>query len=174
MKLPSQNSSTVEFSMPEEGIHKMKLLTYTEPELSQYKSAKGDDKYTITLTFQIDDDDSDSDGETITKRVGLSMHPQSTLYPIVKALMGGEEPEADEEVDLDDLVGSYIMGTITHVTKPSTKNPGTMATFANLTGAAPVRRKKKAQAEPQKPSKPAPKAQTDDDETWDDDETDAA
>lgn len=175
--LPSQKSSTSEFSMPDEGIHRMKLLRYDEPTLSQYKKPNGDDKWQVKMTFEIDDDESESDGEQINYFASLSMHPKSSMYPFVKAALGGAEIDPDEEIDLDDLLGKHFLGTVTHVEKPSRTTPGTMATFANVTGFAPIRRKKKAQpdATPQKPATPAPNAKdADGDDIWDDDETSAA
>ncbi len=172
-KLPSQNSSVSDYSMAEEGIHRMRLTEVSDPILSQYKKTNGDDKWQLKLTFQIDDSESESDGETLNHFASISMHPKSSTYPIVKALLGGQEIDPDAEIDFDDLIGRHVMGTVTHVQKPSRNNPGQMATFANITGFAPIRRKKKtADATPDKPAKPAPK--TADDDIWDDNDEDAA
>lgn len=162
--------------MAEEGIHKMRLTGVSDPVLSSFKKPNGDDKWQVILTFQIDDEDSDSDGEELRFYASISMHPKSNMYPVVKALLGGQEIDADQEIDLDDLIGKHVLGTVTHVQKPSRNNPGQMATFANLTGFAPLRKKKKTvEPAPSKTAKPAPKAaaQTDDDEdVWDDADTD--
>ena len=173
-KLPSQNSSVADFVLPEEGIYRMRLIEVSEPILSQFKKKNGDDKFQVIMTFKIDDDESDSDGEELIYYASISMHPKSSMYAPVKALMGGVEIDPDDEIDLDELVNKYVLGTLTHVTKASTRTPGTMATYANITGFAPIRKKKKAvAADPEKPAKPAPK--TEEDEIWDDnDDEDAA
>ena len=164
--LPSQNSSVSDFNLPDEGIYRMRLIDVSDPILSQFKTKSGGDKYQVKLLFKIDDDDSDSDGEELTYYASISMHPNSSMYPAVKALMGGQEIDPDEEIDLDDCIGKHVLGTLTHVTKPSTKNPGQMATFANITGFAPIRKKKKAVM-----TAPAPKDE--DEDVWDDDDEDA-
>lgn len=167
MKLPKPSDSGGDFVVPEPGVYKMEFTDYDEPVLSTFKKKNGDDQYRIKLVFTIRDEESDYDGEEIWAWYGWSMHEKSHLYPVIKALLG-RDIEDDEEPDLDELLGKFIMGTLDNKTKDNGK------TFANLIAASPVRRKGK---EAKAPAKPAPKAE-ESDETEEDaalwGETDAA
>lgn len=142
----------------------MEFTNYEGPMLSTFKSDKGEDQYRIKLLFAIRDEDSDFDGQVISAYYGYSMHPtMSKLYPIVKALLG-HEPEDDEDVDLDELTGKFIMGTLDNKTK---EKDGQKRTYANLIAASPIRKKK---AGPKLP----PPVKDEEEELWDDDSEDAA
>jgi hypothetical protein len=138
MKLPSPSSSTSEFIVPDAGVYKMEFTDYGEPVLGTFKKANGEDAYRIKLVFTIRDEESEFDGADIYAWYGWSMHPKAKLYPIVKALVGGEIAD-DDEPDLDELIGKFIMGTLDVVTKDSETGK---RTYANLIAASPVRKKK--------------------------------
>jgi hypothetical protein len=139
MKLPKPSDSSADFIVPDAGVYKMEFTDYDEPTLSKYKNERtGEDQYRIKLVFTIRDEDSDFDGVDIYAWYGWSMHPKAKLYPIVKALVGGEIAD-DDEPDLDELIGKFIMGTLDTVTKDSDTGK---RTYANLVAASPVRKKK--------------------------------
>lgn len=168
MKLPRVVDSHGEFIIPDPGVYQMEFAAYGEPQPSRFD----DGKLRIPLTFRICDGD-EFDGAEIRQWYGWTMHPQSRLYPVIKALLG-RDPEEDEEIDLEDLIGRRIMGTVEIVEKPSTNGNGT-ARFANLVAAAPVRRKAKGGAPaPANSLSEAKRRRAEefeaDDDTWDDEE----
>jgi hypothetical protein len=170
MKLPAPSASTADFIVPDAGVYKMEFTDYDEPILSTYKNEKtGEAKYRIKLVFTIRDEESEFDGADIYAWYGWSMHPKAKLYPIVKALVGGEIAE-DDEPDLDDLVGKFIMGTLDTVTKDSEMGK---RTYANLIAASPVRKKKKV-VKPAPPPVVVLEGDEDDDDDPFADEFDAA
>lgn len=136
MKLPKMSTSTGEFVVPEPGVYTMELLSYTEPAPSAFDP----EKLRFSMTFGIVDDE-EFEGAEVRQFYGFSMHPKSKLAPVVKALRGGMEIGEDEEIDLDELIGRRIMGTVDVVEKPRTDGTGT-ARFANLVAASPVKRRK--------------------------------
>jgi hypothetical protein len=139
MKLPKPADSTADFVVPDAGVYRMEFTDYDEPALSKYKNERtGEDQYRIKLVFTIRDEESEFDGVDIYAWYGWSMHPKAKLYPIVKALVGGEIAD-DDEPDLDELIGKFIMGTLDTVTKDSDTGK---RTYANLVAASPVRKKK--------------------------------
>lgn len=154
MKLPKLSTSTGEFVVPEPGIYKMELLSYTEPTPSAFDP----EKLRFSMTFAIVDDE-EFEGAEVRQFFGYSMHAKSKLLPVIKALLGGAEVSEDDEIDLDDLIGKRIMGTVDVTEKPRTDGMGT-ARFANLVAAAPLKRKKLAE------ETAAPKRKS----AWDDEE----
>lgn len=164
--LPKPSDSTADFIVPDAGVYRMEFTKYEGPSLSTFKNDKGEDQYRIKLFFCIRDEESDFDGQAISAYFGYSMHPtMSKLYPIVKALLG-HEPDEDEDVDLDELVGKFIMGTLDNKTK---EKDGQKRTYANLIAASPIRKKKAA---PKVETSPPPKDEGD--ELFGDEEEDAA
>lgn len=172
MKLPKVADSQGEFIVPEAGVYKMEFTTYDDPVLSTFKKDSGADSWRIKLVFTIHDEESEYDGVEIFAWYGWTMHPKGKLYPIVKALLG-RDIEEDEEPDLDDLTGKFIMGTLDNVTKTGTD--GTARTYANLIAASPVRRAKPktGKAEPATPTPPVVNPD-DDGPDWGDEDEDAA
>lgn len=157
--LPKPSESQGDFTLPDPGMYKVEFVGYDGPEQSTFDPEKS----IVWMKFNILEDE-DFQGTQIKQLYGWSMHPtMSKLYPVVKALNGGTYDD-DAELDLDDLIGNLMMATVEHVEKASRNNPGETRTFARITGAAPVRRKK---------PKPAPKPavnEFDDDEdedVWD-------
>lgn len=141
MKLPKLSSSTGEFVVPEPGVYKMELVSYSEPEQSTFNP----DKLRFSMTFTIIEDvqgDDEFAGCDVRQFFGYSMHPKSNLYPVVQALLGGGEIPDDVEIDLDEMIGRRILGTIAITEKPRRDNPSEIARFANLASAAPIKKKK--------------------------------
>lgn len=170
MKLPKVADSQAGFVIPDAGVYKMEFTDYDDPVLSTFKSTSGNDQYRIKCVFTIRDEDSEFDGVEVFAWYGWTMHPKGKLYPIVKALLG-RDIEEDEEPDLDDMVGRFIMGTLDNVTK--TGSDGQPRTYANLIAASPVRKPKTNKAKPAAPP-PAPVAEEDDGIDWADEDEDAA
>lgn len=139
--LPSRNQSKGDFQIPDEGVYTAEFTAYGEAQVSQFDA----NKQRIELTFTIVDDD-DFDGVEVKQWFGLTMHEQSHLYPVVKALLG-EEVDPDDEIDLEDLIGKRCQIAVVHKTKPRKDGSGE-ATFANIDSATPLRRKKKTAAAP--------------------------
>lgn len=139
MLLPRKSESTGDFVVPEDGIYTMELIGFDEP----VESAFDPEKQRIKLKFQIVEDE-EYDGVEVHQWYGLSMHIRAKLYPVIKALRGGEDIDEDEEVDLEDLIGKKIQGTLEQITKPRRDDASQTATFANLVAASPLRRKKTA------------------------------
>lgn len=168
MKLPKPSDSGSDFVVPDAGVYRMEFTDYDDPVLSTFKKQNGDDQYRIKLVFTIRDEESEFDGAEVFAWYGWSMHPKAKLYPIVKALLG-RDIEDDEEPDLDDLTGKFIMGTLDNVTKDTDSGK---RTYANLIAASPVRKKKTDAKPAPKAAKPEPEpvADEDDDELWDDEE----
>ena len=153
--LPKPSESQGDFTLPDPGMYKVEFVGYDGPEQSTFDPEKS----IVYLEFEITNDD-DYDGEKLRQLYGWSMHPtMSKLYPVVKALNGGTYDD-DAELDLDDLIGNLMQATVEHIEKASRTNPGEKRTFARITGAAPVRRKK---------AKPAPQPvleEDDDEDVW--------
>lgn len=139
--LPSRNASKGEYQIPDEGSYVAEFTAYGEAQVSQFDA----NKQRIELTFTIVDDE-DFEGLEIKQWFGLTMHEQSKMYPVVKALIGGDV-DPDEEIDLEDLIGKRCQITVTHTTKPRKDGTGE-ATYANIDSATPLRRKKKAATQP--------------------------
>lgn len=162
--LPKPSESQGDFTLPDPGMYTVELISYDGPEQSMYDAEKS----IVWLEFNILNDE-DFQGTTIKQLYGWSMHPtMSKLYPVIKALNGGTYDD-DAELDLDDLVGNRMMATVEHVEKASKNNPGETRTFARITGAAPIRRKKTKPAPQAKP-----KAVEADENPYEDDEDDDA
>jgi hypothetical protein len=170
MKLPKPSESKGDFQVPDPGVYRMEFTSYDEPELSRFKKENGDDAWRVKLEFVIRDEESDFDGSKVMAWFSWSMHPKSKLYPIVKAMLG-REIDDDEEPDLDELIGTHIMGTLDH--KTSKRDDGSERTFANLIAASPVRKKKPSLAAPPKKA-PAPVADDDGIDWGDESDEDAA
>lgn len=154
--LPKPSESQGDFTLPDPGMYTVEFIGYDGPEQSTFDPEKS----IVWMRFNIINDD-DFQGTEIKQLYGWSMHPtMSKLYPVVKALNGGQYDD-DAELDLDDLIGNTMLATVEHIEKASRNNPGEMRTFARITGAAPVRRKK---------AKPAPKPPVEDDEFEDDED----
>lgn len=159
MKLPKLTKSTGEFKVAEPGVYKMELVSYTEPVEDRFNP----DRQRFSMTFSIIEDvqgDDEFAGCEVRQFFNYSMHERSKLVPVVQALLGGAEIDEDAELDLDDLIGRRVIGTVVISEKPRRDNPAEMARFANLASAAPIK-KKKADAEA-----PAAKRKS----AWDDEE----
>lgn len=140
--LPIPSESKAEFTVVEPGVYTLEFTNYDGPMTSNYDP----DKETIQLEFTVRDDD-EFDGSKIKQYYGFTMHPtMSKLYPVVKALLGGTIDD-DAELELSDLIGRKVLGTIDTVTKPRKDNPKEMSTFARLVSAAPLRRSRSRVAE---------------------------
>lgn len=148
MKLPKPSDSNADFVIVDEGVYRMEFTKYEGPLESTFRNDDGSPKFRVKLFFTIRDDESDFDGEVVSQYFGYSMHPtKSKLYPIVKAI-AGREPDEDEELDLDELLGRIVMGTVGHDKKVK---DGQERIYANLVSASPVRKKKSAAAPPPPP-----------------------
>jgi hypothetical protein len=157
---PRPSESKSDFTLPDEGVYTVQFVDYEGPMPSTFDRTKEN----IMLQFEIVDDD-DFEGSKIKQYFGWSMHPtMSKLYPFICALYGKKIGDEDQ-VDLDELIGTRVNGTVIHIEKPDKNNPSQMVTFARLASVAPIRRKRPA-AEP----KPAPKPEPEYDEEQADDE----
>lgn len=141
MKLPKISSSTGEFKVADEGAYKMEFTAYTEPSTDRFN----ENRMRFMMTFTIVEDmegDTEFAGCEVRQFFSFSMHENSKLRPVVQALMGGAEIGEDDELELDELIGRRIIGTVTHSLKPRRDNPTEMARFANLGSATPIKKRK--------------------------------
>lgn len=177
MPLPKPSDSRGEFVVPEPGIYTMEFTKFNGPFTEMWNEQP---REKIELFFEIRDDD-EYEGVELKRKCGYSMHPtKSHLYPIVCALFG-RQIGGDENVDLEDAIGTIVDGSIVNVDRPSKTNPGETVTFANIESiAAKRKRRKKAEADAEaedddnpyerqqaKTRKPAPEPDEDDeDDAW--------
>lgn len=139
MLLPRKSEATSEFIVPEDGVYTLELIGFDDPVASSFDA----DKERIKLKFAVIDDE-EYDGVEVHQWYGVSMHVRARLYGVVKALRGGADIDEHEDIDLEDLIGKKVQGTLEQVTKPRRDNPEEKVTFANVVSVAPIRRKKNA------------------------------
>jgi hypothetical protein len=137
--LPKPSDSTGDFVVPEPGVYTLEFTHYDGPKQSPWD----EEKQVIDLHFEIVDDD-EYGGHKMKKTCGWTMHKtMSSLYPMVCALFG-REIEDDEDVNLDDVIGVKVDGTIINTRKPSKRNPGQEVVFANIDSIAKKRGRRQA------------------------------
>jgi hypothetical protein len=161
----------------EEGTYTLKLLSFGEPIQSQFKD--GPVTMRSLIAFEICDEE-EIEGETSANGVRVSDYytvgyvnedgtvnytvggPRSKFRPLVAALIG-HDPQPGENIKFDELVGTKILGVV------MMKDPNANGDrWPTLTSPAPIRRRR-GQANVQRPASPPPAATDDpfsvDDET---------
>lgn len=139
--LPKPSESTGDFVTPEPGVYTLEFTRFDGPKISPWD----ENKQVIDLFFEITDDD-EYDGHEMRKTCGWTMHKtMSSLYPIVCALHG-REIDDDEDVSLEDVVGTRVQGTITNTSKPSRNDPARTVTFANIDSVVAMRKRRSSTA----------------------------
>lgn len=90
-------------------------------------------RHMANLVWQVDERRDDGKRFLIFQRVGLSLHPKATLRKIVDTIRGKKltEDEAQEGIELEDLVGSN--GLLTLV-----QNESGGKIYTNVEGIAPL------------------------------------
>lgn len=145
VQLPRRAESTTEFVLPDEGTYSLVLDRLSEERPSRFADKDGNFPPEQEFYFKIINDE-DFDGcelrdyvRTNTFYDGSGAGQPAKAYVVAKALLGPEF-DPDEPPDTDDLVGLKCTATVVH--KKKVQPDGTTRTFANLTGYAPLRRKK--------------------------------
>lgn len=150
VQLPRREESTTEFLLPDEGTYTLVLDRLSEERPSKFEDKDGNYPPEQEFYFKIVND---PDFEGVELRVfvrtntfydGSGAGQPAKAYLIAKALLGPEF-DPDEPPDTNDLVGLKCTGTVVH--KKSIASDGTPRTFANLTGYAPLRRRRAARQE---------------------------
>jgi hypothetical protein len=162
LKLPQrQDREVAEFRLPPTGFYLFEFTDYGEPEQSRFQDkATGEYPMRVPLTLTVRKDisgDDEFDGVECTKWCGLEMNAnaESSIYHVLKALLGGDEPDRP---DLDDYVHLRCIGELTHSKpKPSRDDPTRSIVFPNVGKVSP-----RPKARPRKPPTPEPEADDDD------------
>ena len=148
VQLPRREESTTEFVLPDEGTYTLVLDRLSEERPSKFEDKDGNYPPEQEFYFKIINDE-DFDGcelrvfvRTNTFYDGSGAGQPAKAYLIAKALLGPDF-NPDEPPNTDDLVGLKCTGTVVH--KKSMALDGTPRTFANLTGYAPLRRRRQAE-----------------------------
>lgn len=136
-QLPRKSESTGEFITPDAGVYTLEFMGYDDPVPSSFD----EDKLRMKLKFEVVDDE-EYEGVTVNQWYGVSMHVRSKLYPVIKALRGGQEIDEDEDINLDELIGARIQGTLDKIEKPDKNDPTRTIEFPVLVAASPIRKKK--------------------------------
>lgn len=150
VQLPRREESSTEFVLPDEGTYTLVLDRLSEERPSKFEDKDGNYPPEQEFYFKIINDE-DFDGvelrvfvRTNTFYDGSGAGQPAKAYLIAKALLGPDF-DPDSPPDTDDLVGLKCTGTVVH--KKSMASDGTTRTYANLTGYAPLRRKRQVQAQ---------------------------
>jgi len=145
VQLPRREESSTEFVLPDEGTYTLVLDRLSEERPSKFEDKDGNYPPEQEFYFKIVDDP-DFEGcelrvfvRTNTFYDGSGAGQPAKAYLISKALLGPNF-DPDEPPDTEDLVGLKCMGNVVH--KKSVALDGTTRTIANLTGYAPLRRRK--------------------------------
>lgn len=145
VQLPRKEESASEWLLPDEGTYTLVLDRLSEERPSKFEDKDGNYPPEQEFYFKIINDE---DFEGVELRVfvrtntfydGSGAGQPAKAYLIAKALLG-DRFNANEPPDTDDLVGLKCMGNVVH--KKSMAMDGTTRTFANLTGYAPLRKRK--------------------------------
>jgi hypothetical protein len=150
VQLPKREESSSEYQLPDEGNYTLVLDRLSEERPSKFEDKDGNYPPEQEFYFKIINDE-DFDGvelrvfvRTNTFYDGSGAGQPAKAYLIAKALLG---PDFDPDFppDTNDLVGLKCTGTVVH--KKSVALDGTTRTYANLTGYAPLRRRRQAEPE---------------------------
>jgi hypothetical protein len=145
VQLPGRQESTSEYQLPDEGTYTLVLDRLSEERPSKFEDKDGNYPPEQEFYFKIINDEEFEGVElrvfvrTNTFYDGSGAGQPAKAYLIAKALLGVNF-DPDVPPDTEDLVGLKCTGTVVH--KKSIASDGTPRTYANLTGYAPLRRKK--------------------------------
>jgi hypothetical protein len=145
VQLPGRQESTSEYQLPDEGTYTLVLDRLSEERPSKFEDKDGNYPPEQEFYFKIINDEEFEGVElrvfvrTNTFYDGSGAGQPAKAYLIAKALLGTQF-DPDVPPDTEDLVGLKCTGTVVH--KKSIAADGTPRTYANLTGYAPLRRKK--------------------------------
>jgi hypothetical protein len=145
VQLPGRQESTSEYQLPDEGTYTLVLDRLSEERPSKFEDKDGNYPPEQEFYFKIINDEEFEGVElrvfvrTNTFYDGSGAGQPAKAYLIAKALLGNQF-DPDVPPDTEDLVGLKCTGTVVH--KKSIASDGTPRTYANLTGYAPLRRKK--------------------------------
>jgi hypothetical protein len=145
VQLPGRQESTSEYQLPDEGTYTLVLDRLSEERPSKFEDKDGNYPPEQEFYFKIINDEEFEGVElrvfvrTNTFYDGSGAGQPAKAYLIAKALLGNQF-DPDVPPDTEDLVGLKCTGTVVH--KKSVASDGTPRTYANLTGYAPLRRKK--------------------------------
>lgn len=168
MQLPKPKAGAEDFIIPDDGVYRCEFSQCKDPEPSRFPNDKGEYPLRFETVWTVREPESEFDGAEVREWFNWESctHERSKFYPFLKALLGRDyDEDEDDELDINDLLGKHVMLTLTTVTKKNAQ--GQERTFSKPSGAAPIRKKKAAEA-PVKRAKPAP-AEDDDAELWDED-----
>ena len=123
--IPSFEESNQAFELPDEGYYKFQMKDVGDPEpvLAQYDPS-GTKKRAL-FSFQIipmgeNDQPDDNHGIVVRKWFTVSMNEKSSLYPFVKAMLGGKIDPA-QRINPRNLIGKTFMGVVQHEEKTEGK-----------------------------------------------------
>jgi hypothetical protein len=145
VQLPKRENSIAEYQLPDEGTYTLVLDRLSEERPSRFEDKDGNYPPEQEFYFKIINDEEYEGVElrdfvrTNTFYDGSGAGQPAKVYLIARALLG---PNFDPDIppDTEDLVGLKCTATIVH--KKKAQPDGTTRTFANLTGYAPLRRKR--------------------------------
>ncbi len=105
--------SGTDWVLPDEGFYTFELTGVREPRTEPNRYKPDEMRTSVALEWTIRGDE-DYEGVNFLNFYTFSLHDLATLTKYVKALRGGQPFEEDEDLDLEDLIGKRIQGTIVH------------------------------------------------------------
>lgn len=143
VQLPKPEQAVRDYLLPAEDQYTVVLDHLGEVTPSKFADKDGNFPLEQSFFFKIVDDE-EFDGVELRVFVRMSwwdgsVGQPSKSYLIAKAMLG-DQLDYDNPPDTDDLVGMRCKANVVH--KSSVGTDGGTRTFANLTGWAPMRRRK--------------------------------
>ncbi len=138
-EIPSyEESNQMEFELVDEDTYTMELTDIGTPEVSQFDPTGKKLRSQFTFTIR---DDQDWEGQTLKAWYNLTLNERSSLYPVAKALMGGDlDPKV--RITPDMLKGKQMKGVVVH----KQDDQGRM--WPRINSALPIRAERKGRSTP--------------------------